>query len=167
MYRIIEAHEIKLAKDTGYLYFIDRDHPLATGNSFRVYLHRHLASIYMGYWLSSTEQVHHIDGIKTNNEEDNILVLNASEHSSLHKPSNPNKVCKNCGKVFHPRVTRQIYCSIPCSSSTDIKDPTLTKEFLDPLIQQYSWVSLGKMLGYSDNGIRKRALALGCEMKKK
>lgn len=43
-----------------------------------------------------------------------------------------------------------------------IKNREITKEELDRLIPKYSWVALGKLFGYSDNGIKKRAIALGC-----
>jgi len=46
------------------------------------------------------------------------------------------------------------YCSI--------KDISITKDVLDPLILKHSWTVLGSMFGYSDNGIKKRAKALGC-----
>jgi len=37
----------------GYEYFIDYEHPLATGNSGRILLHRHNISIKLGRWISS------------------------------------------------------------------------------------------------------------------
>jgi hypothetical protein len=50
--------------------------------------------------------------------------------------------------------------------SLKIKDKTITKDILDELIPLMSWVDLGKMFGYSDNGIKKRAKALGCDVSK-
>lgn len=151
--------------NNGYSYFIDYNHPLATGNSGRVYLHRHIASILLGHWLCSDEHVHHIDGIRTNNDEDNLLVLSAEEHAELHKGRIDRKNCIVCGKTFKPGLGSAKFCSRKCSSGSQVKDTNITKELLNELIPHNSWVSLGKLFGYSDTGIKKRAVALGCTIK--
>lgn len=154
---------IKGPTSEGYLYFIDSDHPLAVGNSGKVYLHRHLASIYIGYWVSRDEHVHHIDGVKLNNSEDNLLVLTSSEHTSMHKGTLLPKPCIHCSDIFTPTDSNaQIYCSTLCANNSLIKRPDITKEQLDALIPTHSWVYLGKLFGYSNVGIKKRAKALGC-----
>lgn len=156
---------IKGPTSEGYLYFIDNKHPLAVGNSGKVYLHRHLASIYQGYWLTEDEHVHHIDGIKSNNVEDNLLVLTSSEHTLLHKGMLIPKNCKYCNNIFIPTDSNtQIYCTVICANNSLIKRPDITKEQLDLLIPTHTWVSLGRIFGYSDAGIKKRAKALGCNI---
>lgn len=160
-----ELPEIKITKDKGYAYFIDYGHPLACGNSGKVYLHRHIASITLGRWLVTEEQVHHIDTNKLNNNPDNLKILSSSEHSRLHKPDTKSKlICSICSIEFLPKQVGVIFCSNKCAHSNNIKNKELTKEYLNDLIPKHSWVELGKLLGYSNNGIKKRAIALGCDI---
>jgi hypothetical protein len=116
--------EITLKLDTtlGYLYFIDVEHPLATGNSGRVYLHRHLASIHSNKWLSSSEHVHHKDGNKLNNSIDNLEILSAKEHAALHATKNTlinvELQCPICNQNFITTHPSHKYCSTLCSSKS-------------------------------------------------
>lgn len=88
MYRDIKPEELKIDKTLGYTYFLDKNHPLASQEVGRVYYHRHIASIKSGRWLSSKEIVHHVDGNKQNNIEDNLLVLSSSDHALIHAIEN-------------------------------------------------------------------------------
>lgn len=147
----------------GYEYFIDYDHPLATGNSGRVLLHRHIASIKEGRWLGTTEHVHHIDEDRRNNAPTNLAILSIEEHNHVHNPKTL-LVCKTCSTKYTTSNNNTIYCSTSCMGIDKVKDKTLTKELLDTLIPTHSWVALGSMFGYSDNGIKKRAKSLGCSI---
>lgn len=93
----------------GYEYFIDKEHPLATGNSFRVYVHRHIASIDRGYWLSTDEHVHHMDENKLNNDPTNLIVLSAEEHARIHLLERMG-IDPNGYVVFTPYDSKCIYC---------------------------------------------------------
>jgi hypothetical protein len=152
--------------NNGYLYFIDKTHPLATGNSYRVYLHRHLASIKLNRWLTKEEHVHHIDNNCENNSLDNLLVCSAAEHAIIHNGTVTEKLCKYCSKEFKGNRNAQEFCSVKCAQNHQVKNrvknKTITKELLDSLIPTTSWVALGQMFGYSDVGIKKRAKALNC-----
>lgn len=160
----------------GYIVFRDTTHPLAYKEGV-VYLHRHIASLSKGKWLTSEEHVHHLDENKLNNDTNNLQVLTASEHSKLHNPTTEygyndrcleEYICVYCGEVFYPlraSITKQ-FCSSECAKAERVKDKTLTKELLDELIPRTSWRELGKIFGYSDNGIKKRAIALGCDVVK-
>lgn len=145
----------------GYKYFIDYSHPLATGNSGRVLLHRHIASIKEDRWLGSNEHVHHIDEDILNNDPTNLAVLSIEEHNQIHNHK-ILLVCKTCNVKYTTANNNTIYCSTKCMGIDKVKDKTLTKELLDTLIPIHSWVALGIMFGYSDSGIKKRAKALGC-----
>lgn len=149
----------------GYVIFRDHTHPLAYDEG-AVYLHRHLASIKIGRWIDSDEHVHHLDGNKLNNDTDNLAVLSNSEHAKLHNPVAESITCPVCNKVLTPVSSKIQYCSPECYASTTVKNKTLTKELLDELIPKTSWRELGKIFGYSDNGIKKRAIALGCDVVK-
>lgn len=47
-------------------------------------LYRILAELKIGRKLSPNEEVHHIDGNHLNNNQDNLQVISASEHSKIH-----------------------------------------------------------------------------------
>lgn len=161
MYRKISKNEIKLDKTLGYLYFIDKDHPLASSVG-KVYQHRHVASLNEGRWLSSEDQVHHLDGNKRNNDPDNLKILSRSEHAALHKPSDPKVMeCDCCGKTFEVHDTRRkmksrVYCTQRCwqKSREVIKWPSVAELKLKVEASNYSVVA--RELGVSDNAIRKR-----------
>ncbi len=164
-YREIDPDSLSITKDTGYYYFCDTEHPLATGNSSRVYWHRHLASLKYGRWLTSVEHVHHIDRDKLNNTLDNLEVCTASEHAKIHKPSAPliEVSCKTCGNTFSTDVPSN-FCSQKCRSINNIKNISITKELLEETMPYHTWVSLGVLFNYSDNGIKKRAKSLGADL---
>ena len=158
-----ELPELKVQKDNQYIYFIDYLHPLAVGNSGKVYLHRHNASITLGRWLTSEEHVHHIDGNRQNNIPNNLQVLTNDEHNKIHHPSSLKELtCIICSTTYIQTEVDQKYCSTKCGDLSRVKNREITKELLDELIPKMSWVALGKLFGYSDNGIKKRARALGC-----
>ena len=161
----------------GYQYFLDKDHTLAPAGDSRVLLHRHIMSIHLGRWLTKEEHVHHIDGNKLNNSIENLEVLSNKEHAERHygaakynhesQRAYAEYTCKHCSTAFRPlKRSQHLFCSEKCSHSFTVKDKTITKELLDELIPVTSWTALGKMFGYSDNGIKKRAKALGCDITK-
>lgn len=52
-----------------------------------VYQHRYIMEKHIGRKLESWEHVHHIDGDKTNNELDNLELLESSDHHKQHMDS--------------------------------------------------------------------------------
>jgi hypothetical protein len=150
----------------GYKYFVDKEHPLATGNSGRVLFHRHIVSVHLGYWITSEDVVHHKDGNKLNNDIPNLEVLTRSEHSIEHTRTVrlEDKICPLCGKTYHPHHNTQIYCSRTCYFSDIVKKTGITKEVLEEEMPYHTWGSLGALFGYSDVGIKKRAISLGCDI---
>lgn len=81
------------------------------------------------------------------------------------------KVCPVCNIEFKQKESSQVYCSVACVNiyqkhNSIPKNKEVTKELLDKLIPVYSWTVLGRLLGYSDVGIKKRAIALGCDITK-
>ena len=65
------------------------------------------------------------------------------------------KTCPTCLKVFDTKDGDQKYCSHGCKQigSRTIERPS--KEVLAKLIQEKTFVELGRVYGLSDNGIRK------------
>lgn len=161
MYRIISDEEIKIDTALGYLYFLDNKHPLATGNSYRVYLHRHLKSLELGYWLGTDTIVHHKDGDTFNNDLTNLEIMSQSEHMSRHMRILPDKQCKACGISYRPLRSTQKYCSVPCSNSRYVPVTSeITIEDIVYWVTNYSWTRASRELGLSDNGLRKKYKAL-------
>jgi hypothetical protein len=160
----------------GYVQFRDHSHPLAYDDG-SVYMHRHVASIKLNRWITTDEHVHHIDGDKLNNSEENLITVSSAEHARIHSPGNeygPDERsleeydCVCCGSGFYPLKSSKTkkFCSHKCFGEYAVKNKELTKEVLDALIPTTSWRAIGLMFGYSDNGIKKRAISLGCNINK-
>lgn len=70
-------------RSTGYLAVLAIGHPAADKDGY-VLEHRLVAEKMIGRYLEKSERVHHIDGVKTNNTPENLVVLrNQSEHVNL------------------------------------------------------------------------------------
>lgn len=65
------------------------DHPNATASGY-VREHRLVVEAHIGRYLEPTEEVHHIDHNKLNNDISNLIVLSKSEHASLHAQERRN-----------------------------------------------------------------------------
>lgn len=139
---------------SGYLWFYDPNHCLAYCNGM-VYLHRHVASVKIGRWLDSEEHVHHIDGDKTNNCQSNLQIVSSSEHSKMHHPKTlSNIVCPVCLNEFKIIKSDRKYCSMKCYRKIK-PNRCPSKEELITLIKDGSYVGVGKILGVSDNAVKK------------
>lgn len=171
MYKLISSNLIKLDATLGYLYFIDTDHPMANDRTGKVMLHRHLASIKEGRWLTYSEHVHHLDENKLNNAADNLQVLSASEHSKLHHPAldKAELMCPVCGCKFlvnSKTAKSRVTCSEVCGSIRSISSRKfeVTKAELESMIWNIPIIYIAKYYGVSDTSIRKRARLLGCTL---
>lgn len=68
-----------------YVYIYSPDHPNAIGTK-KLYVaeHRLVVEKALSRYLTSEEIVHHKDGNTLNNDIENLQIMTASEHSSLH-----------------------------------------------------------------------------------
>jgi hypothetical protein len=109
----------------GYKYLHKPDHPNArsTGQIKRC---RFIMSEILGRPLLKTELVHHIDGDKSNDNIENLVVISRVEHGRTHMTGSVNplftnyrtKVCPNCGNEFSRtsinNFVRNKCCSAKC-----------------------------------------------------
>lgn len=66
----------------GYIQVKRRDHPHA-GKDGYVMEHRLVMEAHLGRYLTADEEVHHLDGVKSNNQLENLQVLSVTEHRRL------------------------------------------------------------------------------------
>lgn len=152
------------------------DHPRAmrgTGYDGYVYEHILVATNMMGRDLLPDEVVHHLDFDRSNNRAENLLVLDKSQHSKLHKwldlgapgwatpvtddLDDPRSVyCLTCGEILSAR--QRLYCTKKCAASNrkrKVDRPSCAQLAAD--IKEMSWCAVGRKYGVSDNAVRKWA----------
>lgn len=145
------------------------------------YVYEHIvnAEIAIGRELKEKEVVHHLDGNRSNNRYENLLVLENSQHRKLHEwldktgvlaeksasekgmNSEKSKInkepqfCLSCGKTLQSKQTK--YCSVECSKQMRRNARRPTKSQLAKDIKSMSWLAMGRKYGVSDNAVRKWA----------
>lgn len=144
-----------------YWYFCDSKHPLAHRSGI-VYLHRHVASEKLGRWLRPDEHVHHLDGDKSNNTPDNLVVMTSSEHSHQHHGTVVDATCRWCGNPFRPSQNGVVYCSVECGGRGSRKFD-IGKEELARLVWEIPSSKIAERFGVADTAISKRCKLLGVE----
>uniref|UniRef100_A0A6M3KF57 Putative homing endonuclease n=1 Tax=viral metagenome TaxID=1070528 RepID=A0A6M3KF57_9ZZZZ len=68
--------------DSGYILQYDNNHPKSHKNKVRA--HRLIMENYLGRYIDRSEVVHHINGNRTDNRIENLLLMTNSEHSKYH-----------------------------------------------------------------------------------
>lgn len=155
MIRYTRKIVLRLQKDTGYFYFIDPAHPLARGNSGRVYYHRHIASLKRGRWLVPGEIVHHIDGDRKNNKVENLLITTDKRHGKIHRGEVAKHTCCQCRRVFRSSDMRRKYCSSSCSHLALRRAKRPSQKQLLKDIAHLGFCGTGRKYGVTDQAIRK------------
>lgn len=150
----------------GYLYFIDPEHPLATGAAGRVFHHRHVASISAGRWIETREIVHHDNEDRKDNRPENLELMSNNEHMRLHHGltrKDPEPItCPVCNKSFVPPSLRSKHCSIGCTRTASRKFE-IDAEILRDLVWSMPTTKVVKMLGVSDVAVTRRCKVLGID----
>lgn len=113
-------------------------------------------------------QLDHIDGNRFNNNLENLRILCPNCHSQTPTYCSKNKKISNYLKRIDPKTIclcgkNKYYKSISCRSCNNIKKiGTKTKikwpdhEELKKMISESNFTNIGKLLGVSDQAIRKR-----------
>lgn len=70
-------------KSRGYATIIRRHHPYRDSRD-RVYLHRYLKELDLGYYITKEYDVDHINGDKRDNRPENLQVLLKADHTRRH-----------------------------------------------------------------------------------
>ena len=123
----------------------------------RFLVHRLVASAYLGLDIFDTsKEVDHIDNDKTNNHYSNLQILTRKQHLKKTLESQGFRArssCSGCGVKLNNRYSSpKIGKCIRCRT----KEKDLSEEELVSLIKEKgSWVQAAKLVGMSDNGLRK------------
>jgi len=101
----------KIVKKGQYLYAIVHNHPNRTKNDYVLH-HRIVMENHLNRLLEGKEVIHHIDGDKHNNVVENLEVMKAIEHNSMHGKQKgmdyAELMCPWCDKIFE-RPYRNIF----------------------------------------------------------
>lgn len=148
----------------GYKLIYMPEHPRVIGTSGCVYEHIIIAEQKLGRLLTDDEVVHHIDGNRSNNLPENLIVFKSkADHSRYHRTGlllqqgdiyiSPINTCIDCGTMIdcHTRVNRCRKCSNIAQRKTE--RPSYEQLLQDK--ENMSMCAIGKKYGVSDNAIRK------------
>lgn len=67
----------------GYIYIYSPKHPFKTKENY-VTEHRLVMEKQIGRYLKISEVIHHINGIKTDNRIENLIILTKAKHNKIH-----------------------------------------------------------------------------------
>ena len=168
----------KVRELNGYRVLYIPDHPRAMENENWkgwIYEHVYLGEQIVNRTLRDNEVVDHLDGNRSNNRIENLLVLERSQHTKLHEwldrgapygenqgmngvnsvNSKADRFCKVCLHTLQEK--EKTYCSNKCRGLDNRKVDRPSKEELKVLIENNSWLALGRKFNVSDNAVRKWA----------
>lgn len=138
--------------------------------------HIRVAEKILGRSLGRSEQVHHINGDKTDNTETNIIVLRTNkDHKIIHSDIpyellktadgsfvvvKQQRVCPCCNRLFEPPNNRAVFCSTECyRKHAAINIPSPDK--LAKQVWEMPATKLAKLYNVSDRTIGKWCTKFG------
>jgi predicted nucleic acid-binding Zn ribbon protein len=157
--------------------YMPTHHRAMTNENWEGFVYEHIvvAEEALGRKISDTEVVHHLNGDRSNNRKENLLVLEKSQHGKLHVWLNsgapgierlrengenslkakfdPPQFCSNCGTTL--QVKQKQYCSQSCKKIGLCKVKRPAKDDLIADVDNMSMLAVGRKYGVSDNAIRK------------
>lgn len=130
----------------------------------KIYEHKLVAEFATGTRLGSKLHVHHKNRDKSDNRADNLQVVTEEEHDFIHHGQRSMMVkCDVCNKSFerknsHLNRNKHNFCSQQCMAMgyRKVKNRP-TKDELAQLIENNSFLAIGRMFGVTDQAIRKWA----------
>lgn len=161
--------EISLKKDKtlGYLYFIDKEHPLSCNGVGKVYHHRHVISLKIGKWIDKSYHVHHKNEDKEDNNFENLNIISPNMHTRIHNKSRVIvKSCEDCSKKFKSNKPSSRFCSTKCKNSflyNERLENKVDKLLLERLVRLMPTTKIAQLYGKSDVAAGKLCKKYGIE----
>jgi len=120
----------KCKDSKGYILILMPDHPNSRKTGY-VAQHHLVMSKHIGRPIAKDEQVHHINGVPSDNKLENLMLMKTTKHKSLHQkgkirvPKIPKR-CPTCDKMFiasYGNHRRNKYCSRECINLSGANHP--------------------------------------------
>lgn len=137
------------------------EHPLAHKSGL-VRIHRIVASEKIGRVLSRDEHVHHANENSLDWTEANLVIKTPQQHMADHqRQERVIRQCAFCSAEIEvlPRRAKQyavFYCGGICQRRGTTKAVWPSDEELREMVKTVSLTRIAKLLGVSDNAVRKR-----------
>lgn len=176
----------KFTNINGYIAVKCPGHPNAMvvgGEPGWVYEHRLVMECELGRHLEVFEEVHHLNGVRSDNTPSNLILLNSSHHTRLHNylrdeaaienigaPSNSDEYLDStlrCPTCLSPVNKNKTYCSVKCAT---LAKRTVKRPDMDALGREIAYnpiTTVAEKYGVSDNSIRKWCKSCGLPFTRK